>query len=315
MTRFSLNVDDLSTYPSAEEQCVLQSLPHELGVGYSKIQSINKHLTLIETHCNPTRNLALVNRIDASEPKMAVTYSLSGNSSYVSNGNDELVFQRGFTSISTFSSITGERRYLADSNSVQFRIVLSKIGAENLFGASHADALFTGNSLQLHSCRPTSAFASAAVRQMLNCRMAGPGKPVLLHGLALSLLAEELNDLFEQEVPIAKKFSAQDRAKATQARDILRNELQHPPTVLELARRVGTNQLKLKQLFHHFFNDTPYGMLREFRMQHAYQLLKAQQHQVSAVAELVGYRHATNFSTAFNQYYGLSPKAIAKKSH
>ncbi|MCK9397418.1 MAG: AraC family transcriptional regulator [Methylobacter sp.] len=96
------------------------------------------------------------------------------------------------------------------------------------------------------------------------------------------------------------------------ARDILFNEFRHPPSVADLAKRVGTNQLKLKQLFHHFLNNTPYGLLLEIRMNHTYQLLKTGQCHVSVAADLVGYQHASNFSAAFARYFGVSPKQIAK---
>jgi AraC family transcriptional activator of pyochelin receptor len=80
--------------------------------------------------------------------------------------------------------------------------------------------------------------------------------------------------------------------------------------VQDLSRRVGTNQLKLKQLFHHFFNSTPYGVLLEIRMHAAHRLLESTHCQVAAAAESVGYRHTSNFSVAFTKYFGISPKHI-----
>ncbi|MFA5018281.1 MAG: helix-turn-helix transcriptional regulator, partial [Methylobacter sp.] len=86
-----------------------------------------------------------------------------------------------------------------------------------------------------------------------------------------------------------------------------------PPSVEELSKRAGTNQFKLKKLFHHFFNNTPYGLLLEIRMNNAYQLLESGQCQVGVAADRVGYSHASNFSTAFIKHFGISPKAISKK--
>jgi AraC-like DNA-binding protein len=48
-------------------------------------------------------------------------------------------------------------------------------------------------------------------------------------------------------------------------------------------------------------------------MRHAYRLLESKQLPINAVAETVGYRHASNFSLAFNKYFGISPKQVARK--
>jgi len=94
------------------------------------------------------------------------------------------------------------------------------------------------------------------------------------------------------------------------AREILYHEFKNPPSVEKLSKRVGTNQFKLKKLFHHFFNTTPYGLILEIRMNYAYQLLKSTHCKVSVAADLVGYNHASNFSAAFTKYFGISPKSI-----
>jgi AraC family transcriptional regulator, transcriptional activator of the genes for pyochelin and ferripyochelin receptors len=98
------------------------------------------------------------------------------------------------------------------------------------------------------------------------------------------------------------------------ARDILCDEFRNPPSVAELSNRVGTNQLNLKKIFHHFFENTPYGLLSEFRMDHAYQLLESRRCHVSVVANQVGFTHASNFTAAFIKHFGIPPKAVAWKS-
>ena len=101
----------------------------------------------------------------------------------------------------------------------------------------------------------------------------------------------------------------------TKARNILESEFRTPPTVAELARRVGTNQFKLKQLFHNFYDTTPYAFLYEVRMKVAYKMLESKYCHVNEVADFVGYQHASNFSSAFIKYFGVSPKYITKKNY
>jgi AraC-like DNA-binding protein len=94
---------------------------------------------------------------------------------------------------------------------------------------------------------------------------------------------------------------------------ILKLEFKNPPSVAELANRVGLNESKLKKLFHEFFDDTIYGVLLKIRMELAYQMLEKDCRHISVVADMVGYGYLSNFSTAFSRYFGILPKSISKK--
>lgn len=107
------------------------------------------------------------------------------------------------------------------------------------------------------------------------------------------------------------RFGRKDMYLATAAREILQREFKTPPSVAELARRVGVNQFKLKQMFHHYFHDTPYGVLLKIRMNHAYRLLESARCPVGVAAVAVGYRHASSFTAAFTRHFGIQPKRVA----
>lgn len=159
--------------------------------------------------------------------------------------------------------------------------------------------------------RPSSASTGLVARQILARDRAAPLDHLFLHGQALSLLAAELEPLLAGRASVAR-FTVRDRDMARQARAILEQELQAPPSVGDLARRVGTNTFKLKQLFHYFFGQTPYGLLLQFRMESAYQTLVSSRCPIHIVAAQVGYAHASNFSTAFTRYFGVTPARVAR---
>lgn len=125
-----------------------------------------------------------------------------------------------------------------------------------------------------------------------------PCSPLKFHALILQLLADELSPLFEEECSNSN-FSAKDQALANKAREIIQTEYETPPSILELARRVGVNHTRLKQLFHYYFATTPYAMLLDIRMHTAYQLLKTGNYHLNTVAYRVGYEHAHNFSAPY----------------
>ncbi|MEH2180207.1 AraC family transcriptional regulator [Nostoc sp.] len=69
-------------------------------------------------------------------------------------------------------------------------------------------------------------------------------------------------------------FRPRDAEKLHLAKAILERSLEHPPSLLELAKLVGLNDFKLKQGFRHLFGTTVFGYLRTCRMQQAQQLLR-----------------------------------------
>jgi AraC-like DNA-binding protein len=150
-------------------------------------------------------------------------------------------------------------------------------------------------------------------QQLRSASVCNEIKKLWFHGHATILLASELSHLFVDECGQTERFSQKDIAIASMARDILYQEFNNPSSVQQLSRRAGTNQFKLKKLFHYFFNNTPYGVFLESRMNKAYQLLESTHCHVNTAADFVGYQHASNFSTSFIRYFGVSPKCIFKK--
>lgn len=309
--RWSISSGDLQF--RQQKDCLHQSLPEELGMGRSAIFQLDQDLSYIETLYTPSKDLAVLSQIEHQEPRLIVTLGLKGQSRFVGNSGDELVFSEGYTSITTIQSSIGERQYEAHKPTMQLRFALNKNWLDRYFGEDKAAQLFGKNGMQLLNYQPISPQAMYAAQQLLNCNASRETKRIFMHGQAMSLLASELSRLCEGKRRHSAEFNQKDAAIAKLARDILFQEFKNPPSVAELSKRVGTNQFKLKKLFHHFFNNTPYGLLLEIRMNNAYRMLESTRCQVSVAADSVGYGHASNFSAAFIKHFGMSPKAISKK--
>lgn len=309
--RWSISSDELQFHQ--QTNCLHQSLPENLGVGRSAIFQLDQDLSYIETRYTPTKDLAVLSQIDYQEPRLVVTLGLKGQSRFSGNCGDELVFNEGYTSITTIQSSIGERQYLAHKPTLQLRFALNKNWLNRYFGESKAAQLLSKSGTQLLNYQPISPQAMSAAQQLLNCDLSTETSRIFMHGQAMSLLAFELIPLSKDKRRNLMRLDQKDAAIAKSARDILLREFRSPPSVEDLSKRAGTNQFKLKQLFHHFFSNTPYGLLLEIRMNNAYQLLESTRCQVSVAADLVGYSHASNFSAAFIKHFGVSPKAISKK--
>jgi AraC-like DNA-binding protein len=81
-------------------------------------------------------------------------------------------------------------------------------------------------------------------------------------------------------------------------------------SILELSRKVGINQMKLKTGFKELFQTTVFGYLSDLRMEEAKRLLLDEHLSVAEVADKVGYKHPHHFTVAFKKKFGLTPSHL-----
>lgn len=150
----------------------------------------------------------------------------------------------------------------------------------------------------------------AAVHQILNCPYALPLKRVYLEGKALELISHTMIDLIPSSSDEAGygELQPEDLERIHQAEKVLTQNLDEPPTLSELARCVGLNKNKLNRGFHQIFGTSAYNHLRVLRLEKARDLLETRQKSVTETAFDVGYNHQQNFSRAFKNYFGTTPK-------
>ena len=132
--------------------------------------------------------------------------------------------------------------------------------------------------------------------------------------LSLQLLAELLNpDNTSQGVRRCNK-RRQHRMLLDEAMDILREEWTKPPTIAQLARRVGLNEFYLKNGFRETFGYTIGGYVRKLRMDRARLLIEQEGYMVKEAALSVGFSNLGHFSAAFEQYHGDLPSYFRIKN-
>ncbi|HFA52188.1 MAG TPA: AraC family transcriptional regulator [Bacteroidetes bacterium] len=106
-----------------------------------------------------------------------------------------------------------------------------------------------------------------------------------------------------KKAPLAKS----DLSKIEQAKHILTSDLQNPPTIEMLSRKVGLNRQKLKNDFKTIFKKTIYQYLIDQRMKMARQLMLEKKMSVQEVAVTVGYENASHFARRFQKHFGILP--------
>lgn len=145
-------------------------------------------------------------------------------------------------------------------------------------------------------------------RQMLNSYLNNPNDKLYLEAKALELMALQLQQLESlSEEKHEKKPIGYKEDKILYACEILKNEMESPPKLLELARKVGLNHNQLIQGFKDIYGECPFGYLRILRLENARKLLTKRECNVSEAAYLVGFSSPSHFSKVFKKYYGISP--------
>lgn len=84
-------------------------------------------------------------------------------------------------------------------------------------------------------------------------------------------------------------------------------------TVEMIAHEVGVSRVHLHRKLKELTNQTTRDFIRNIRMKQAATLLSEKRHAISEVADLVGYTNLGNFSTAFKEFYGMSPSAYREQ--
>lgn len=148
------------------------------------------------------------------------------------------------------------------------------------------------------------------IHQILNCPYNGHIKRMYLESKAMELITYQLAQLAFDENGPEKSFVLRpdDIERIHEARDILIRNLEHPPSLMELARQTGLNDTKLKRGFRQVFGTTVFGCLHAHRMEIGRQLLAEGKMNVTEVAFTVGFAQLSNFTRAFKQHFGVNPK-------
>jgi len=94
------------------------------------------------------------------------------------------------------------------------------------------------------------------------------------------------------------------------AQELLTQRYAEHWTLERLAKEAGLSKTALTQGFRQLFGLSVFEFLLQCRMQRAYELLQYKCCSMLDIAQAVGYEHHCNFSTAFRQYYGISPKQL-----
>lgn len=144
-----------------------------------------------------------------------------------------------------------------------------------------------------------------------NNQFTGTLKSIYLESKVLELIALFFRES-EQSAPRKKTMNKGDQQKIIEAKELLGQNLESPPTIIQLSRMVGLNEYKLRLGFKELFNNTIYGYLRQIRMKKAKELIEAEELSVSEAGFMVGYSNMSHFANAFKNEFGVTPGQLKR---
>ena len=136
---------------------------------------------------------------------------------------------------------------------------------------------------------------------------------MLTDGCALALLAHGLLAIDAPPPASAPGLAHRDYVKVLQVRDRMLANPEADFTLPALARDAGMSMTVLKEKFSAVLGQSVFSYLRDVRLQHAKAGLETKGWTVSQAAYFVGYRHHSNFSTAFRRKFGAAPRSFLKR--
>lgn len=257
------------------------------------------HIGIIEIHPNQEENFCF----ESSQQHIGFLFCLSGSINYYYNhqhdnllslAKNEQDFNAGSINSIKFN-ITEKTRYLY--------IQLTEDYFKQITGGE------LGNDLKTGTQKSISPEIGLILQQIIYPKHEGRIKRLFLEARIFELIIAYFNQKQEKQTRVLKK---EDIEKILLAKQLVEHDLQRPNSLMELSRKAGINDYKLKRGFKEVTGHTVFGYLYKIRMEKAYYFLSKEKKTVNEVAFLVGYKNAQHFITAFKKQYSILPGSLNK---
>lgn len=150
------------------------------------------------------------------------------------------------------------------------------------------------------------------IQQIKSCSLHGAFREFYIDNKITELLILVLDVVINHPAYKEIRLKSYDIECLYLAREILVENWQNPCSLVELARKAGINDFKLKKGFKQMFGTSVFSYLTNIRMEKSIDLLRSTEMSVAEIAYTVGYQSATAFTAAFNKKFGFPPSAVKK---
>ena len=163
---------------------------------------------------------------------------------------------------------------------------------------------------------PLQVDMASASRALIESPYQGAMRYLFAQAKSLELLFLSARALIEQPGNVwidGQHVLHRNEERVSQARGILEENFETPPTISELSKQVGLSPVQLMRCFKQLFGMTVFDFAQALRMNKAKQLLEETDRTVTDIAFDVGYEYSSNFITAFKRHFGVTPNASRQR--
>lgn len=169
-----------------------------------------------------------------------------------------------------------------------------------LFGGAEPGAVFPV---------PLAYPATNNVRELLKMPFSGTRRRLFTEAKVVEMTCRLFQEIEENHgASAAARRTHDDRIE--KARQLLTADLARAPSIEQLVRHAGLNRTTLSARFKDKYGVSLHEYHRRYRMNAALRMLKETPLSIAAIADSLGFSHATNFSAAFKRHFGAVPKDV-----
>lgn len=161
--------------------------------------------------------------------------------------------------------------------------------------------------------KDTNASVRQTLKQLTKNNTNEALRPVFIKGKIYELLSyyfSASNTMDGDYCPYIENEESVSKVK--HAKEIIIQEMNNPPSLNELAQRVGLNVKKLKTDFKKYYGVPVFSFLLNYKMEQAKNLLQQNIMNVNEISTHLGYTTSSHFIAAFKKKYGSTPKQFSK---
>lgn len=136
-----------------------------------------------------------------------------------------------------------------------------------------------------------------------------PAEQMIVEGLALQLLGH--NAQRPTMSGSSRKISPAEASRLHALHTMILEAPERPYTIKTLAAQAAMSSSRLRIKFRDQFGETLFDFIRRQRLSKAHALLTCG-HSIEHTAYLCGYRHTSNFTTAFKRQFSYSPGTLIR---
>lgn len=142
---------------------------------------------------------------------------------------------------------------------------------------------------------------------VFNMKYHGKTKMMFFRSQMTALISHFFGELANLQT---EKINTEERDKLYQAKNILIQNLDNPPSLSELSKQIGLNSYNLKKNFKELFGVPVFKYLQNERLTTAHNLIRNNEATVQEAAWHVGYDSLSSFSNAFEKKFGFRPSQV-----